>query len=119
MEFKQAKDIFASIQNMSISGLSSEKGHLLDELRHELYNAALEYAHIRADWFMKDFSARREMDFGRTVAHNAFIDNCNILSRHMGENGLDNDWRLSIGNNRKDIGDFACYMHLFLGIKSR
>jgi len=59
------------------------------------------------------------MDQRRTLAHNAFIDACNIMSRNMGKNDEDNSWRAALGEDRKVIGDFACYIHCFLGLEAR
>ena len=62
---------------------------------------------------------RKEMDQRRTLAHNSFIDACNIKSRNMGQNDEDNSWRAELGDDRKIIGDFACHIHCFLGIECR
>jgi hypothetical protein len=88
-------------------------------LRKELLVKALEYARIRAQWILMSLEQRKEMDQRRTLAHNAFIDACNIMSRNMGNNDEDNSWRAELGDDRKIIGDFACYIHCFLGIEAR
>lgn len=59
------------------------------------------------------------MDAGRTRAHNAFIDACNILSRQMARPGEDVAWRARLRSDRKILGDFACYLHCLLGLKAR
>jgi hypothetical protein len=59
------------------------------------------------------------MDPSRTTAHNAFIDECNILSRAMAAAGESNGWRAEIGTDRKEIGDFACLLHAVIGIRAR
>ena len=88
-------------------------------LRKELVQKALEYARIRAQWMVLTLEQRKEMDQRRTLAHNSFIDACNIMSRNMGKNYEDNSWRADLGDDRKIIGDFACYIHCFLGIEAR
>jgi len=88
-------------------------------LRRELFSKALEYARIRAKWMVSSLDQRKEMDQRRTLAHNSFIDACNIMSRNMGKNDEDNSWRAELGDDRKIIGDFACYIHCFLGIEAR
>lgn len=80
---------------------------------------SIAYAHIRAEWKLADYETRIEMDTPRSIAHNAFIDACNILSRNMHLTGEDATWRKKLGENRKEIGDFACYLHAILGIKAR
>ena len=81
--------------------------------------AAVRYAGIRAKWCLESADGRRGMDTERTRAHDAFIDSCNILSRNQAKNGEDNTWRAKLGDDRKVIGDFACYVHCILGIGAR
>lgn len=81
--------------------------------------SAVRYARIRTDWNLADDATRRDADAIRTRAHDAFIDNCNILSRAMAHNGMNNDWRRTLGDQRKDLGDFACYLHCVLGLEAR
>lgn len=91
----------------------------LKELVKSLLQAAVRYAGIRAEWEFKTAEERAEMNFERTAAHNRFIDACNILSRNQTKRGEDATWRQMIGTDRKDIGDFACYLHAIIGIKHR
>jgi hypothetical protein len=60
-----------------------------------------------------------ELDQERTIAHNAFISSCDILAGNMVELNEDASWPKRIGNNRKEIGDFACWIHLIFGLKAR
>ena len=91
----------------------------LTDLKEDLFASAIRYARIRVDWHMAEIDKRREMDNNRTSSHNAFIDNCNILSRNMAKAGEDNSWRQLLGDDRKEIGDFACHLHSILGINAR
>ena len=91
----------------------------LPNLWEGLFTTAIRYAHIRAEWSLMDSDQRREADASRTKAHNSFIDSCNILSRNMNKSGESVAWRASLGNDRKVIGDFACYLHCLLSIKVR
>lgn len=88
-------------------------------LKSELVRRAIRYARIRTDWRVKDRAARDRMHEERTAAHNAFIDACNILSRQMQAQGLDVSWRIELGEDRLESGDFACYVHCILGIEAR
>jgi hypothetical protein len=83
--------------------------------KQELLTIAVRYARLRTDWRLADMDKRREMDRQRTVTHNALIDACNILSRSMAKAGEDASWRASL-RDRKEIGDFACHVHCFLGL---
>ena len=88
-------------------------------LRTDLLAKAVEYAHIRAQWQLSPPSNRNKMDPRRTSAHNAFIDACNILSRNIGGEGFDISWRAEIGDDRKNIGAFACQISYMLGLAAR
>lgn len=88
-------------------------------LADDLVKAAVRYARIRTDWALASVDQRREMDDERSRAHTAFIDCCNILSRNMAKVGEDNSWRAKLGEDRKDIGDFACHLHCLLGLLAR
>ena len=89
------------------------------ELVNDLITYAVRYAQIRVEWMMSDVNKRIEIDSIRSKSHDAFIDSCNILSRQMRKLSEDNSWRLLLGNDRKKIGDFACYIHYSLSIKAR
>jgi hypothetical protein len=90
-----------------------------NELRNDLFLKAMEYAQIRTQCNLASSEQRQGMEQRRTLAHNAFIDACNIMSRNMVKNDEDNSWRAELGDNRKAIGDLACYIHCFLGIEAR
>lgn len=91
----------------------------LASLRDELFRKGVEYARIRTLWQLSTREQRSEIDQRRRLAHNAFIDACNILSRNMGAEGEDNTWLADLGDDRKMIGDFACFIHCFLGLTAR
>ena len=95
------------------------KSTVLKSLYEDLLKAAIRYAHIRAEWKQQDTIIKLEVDETRTRAHNVFIDCCNILARNQEKMGEANSWRETLGNDRKVIGDFACYLHLFSGLESR
>jgi hypothetical protein len=85
----------------------------------ELLLAVVSYAQIRARWSLAPLEQRREMDRRRSAAHDALIDACNVLSRKMHRGGEDNRWREIITDDRKEIGDFACFVHAILGVRAR
>lgn len=91
----------------------------LGNLRDSLFRAAVEYAQIRAHYRLATLEERAELDQHRTLAHNALVSSCNILSRNMAQRGENIEWRAMLGDDRKTIGDFACYLHCILGIEAR
>lgn len=55
----------------------------------------------------------------RTRCHNLVISAKNKLSVYMYEHKLGNDWDDLLGEERKRIGDFACYVVLLQGLDAR
>lgn len=90
-----------------------------ESLVEDVIESAIRYARIRVDWLFASQEDRRAMEGNRSSAHTAFIDSLNILSRNMRKAGEDNSWREKIGEDRKEIGDFACRLHCVLGIMAR
>lgn len=90
MELEQAQQIFNIINN---------SGH--QPLVNSLLKSAVRHSHLRVDWYFSDQEKRNEMDEERTIARNAFISTCDILSRNMKAAGEDNQWRLQIGTEKK------------------
>ena len=89
------------------------------ESKHNLILYAVRYARLRTDWRMAPLHERQALDSTRTAAHNALIDAANILSRAMVKAGEDATWRQQLGDDRKEIGDWACHVHAHLGIEVR
>jgi hypothetical protein len=89
------------------------------KLRDKFYHLAVRYAFVRAQWNFMTVSERADMDAERTRLHNVLIDSINILARNMEKAGENIDWRKTLGDNRKDIGDLACYVNAWLGIRQR
>lgn len=108
MTMSGAETIYLSISRTTLS-----------TLKRDLALAAVRYARIRADWALISKEQRKNKDKARTIAHDAFISTCNALSRNMNKIGEDTQWRVDLGDNRQEIGDFACYLHCFLGISAR
>lgn len=108
MDYREAEDLFRRLGETSQA-----------ELWSELLRYARDYAQVRAEWFSMDHEERRLRDASRTAAHNAFIDSCNILSRAMAKAGESNAWRADLGDDRKTLGDFACFLHCIMGLESR
>jgi hypothetical protein len=108
LSYEQARQCYALIKQSSLMSL-----------RLQLFRDASNYARIRATYLLSSYEERIEMDQRRTLAHNAFIDSVNIMSRNMDKENEDNLWRAVLGDDRKIIGDFACYVHMFLGLEAR
>ena len=94
-------------------------GSRLVEHRIRLFRSALCYAGIRAQWQLSTPEERLAMNEGRTRAHDAFIEACDVMGRGMANENEDVSWRGKLGDDRKEIGDFACYLNLILGLAAR
>jgi len=94
------------------------KSRLVD-VRMKLFRGGTDYAHMRANWQLSAPEERRALDGERTRLHDAFIESCDMMCRCMEDAQEDFSWREDLGNDRKEIGDFACYLHLILGLVAR
>lgn len=94
-----------------------------DEDAMELFNDFLEgavaYANVRAGWLLLSNDEKMDQDKGRTYKHDSVINRVNILARYLEKCGKDVSWRDKLGESRKTIGDFACYVALFYGVRAR
>lgn len=88
-------------------------------LRMEMVRRAILYSQIRVEWQMAPIGDRMAMNSRRTAAHNALIDAVNALARSMRAAGRDDAWRRLLTDDRKEIGDFACFLVAHLGVLAR
>jgi len=84
------------------------------DLYKNMFAAAVKYSQSRAGWPLLDREKRMDEDFTRTSRHNQVIDSLNILARYLKMQGKPASWRDVLGDDRKRIGDFACYL-VFIG----
>ncbi len=80
---------------------------------------AADYTKIRNDWERMSREEKMDADEGRTMTHDRFITSLNILSRIAAMEDIDNSWRDELGEERKRIGDFACFIAYMTGISNR
>lgn len=94
-------------------------GSRLADQKMLLFRKAVEYARIRAEWQISPLEERVAMNANRTASHDAFIEACDAMGRSMDKEKEDSSWREDLGHDRKEIGDFACYINLILGLAAR
>jgi hypothetical protein len=94
------------------------KSRLADK-RIELFRRAADYSRMRVEWQLSVPDERQQMDEMRRKLHDAFIDACECMSRGMEAEQEDTSWMTELGTDRKEIGDFACYINLILGLVAR
>ena len=90
-----------------------------DEFWNEFINRAARYTYIRNQWETMSTEEKMAADDGRTQAHNVVITSLNTLARIVEQEGRDASWRAKLGNERKRIGDFACFVSYITGISNR
>jgi hypothetical protein len=81
-----------------------------ERLRLRVERAAIRFTSIPGEWWFMTPPERQDLEKQRTSAHNALIHTLNILSKSMAKEGLDNEWRDILGDDRKNIGDFAGFL---------
>lgn len=91
----------------------------LVQLREMLYKSTFRYTECRFNWNFMTFEEKLEADTERSIAHNAFITNCDIMARNMSNKGEPSQWPTKLTNYRKIIGDFACMLVALIGLKNR
>lgn len=92
---------------------------MAERLFTEMQKCAISYAGIRANWFNLSYGERAAADGDRTRKHDLFIRAKDRLAEYMYENKMNIDWDDALGNHRKRIGDFACYMVFLIAVSER
>ena len=108
MIYQNANDIF---ETLSKSKQRTEVGNVM--------RLAIEYARMRVDHLVAPPDKQQAISEERSKTHNALIKACDVLAAAMEAAHEDVLWRETLGQDRKDIGDFACYVHCRLGIEAR
>lgn len=90
-----------------------------EEFYDDFIRKAVKYAAYRCKWEYMGREDRLAEDKYRTSSHNAFIDALNLLSRYLEAEGIDDCWRAELGEERKRLGDFACFVAYMTGISNR
>lgn len=97
---------------------ADEKDEIEMELLRSVKERAVRYAHIRAGWDLLTREQRISEDDGRTSAHDVFIVALTKLGRYQKQKGK--TWMEEFDqSDRKRVGDFACYIALFLSLNAR
>jgi len=114
ISFNEAEEIYEKML-ASIDFNDSDAKEIWDELIESL----IKYAAIRSKWLTLTREERVEKDPGRSLVHNSLIASFNMLSRYLERIDKDTSWRVQLGEERKRIGDFACYIAFIFGLNAR
>ena len=114
LTIEDADEIFVGLKNCIDNGDEDAK-----ELYYDFLEGAFKYSSIRSSWLTMTKDDKMERDKERTLKHDSVINRVNILARYLEKEGKDISWRVKLGDSRKKIGDFACYVALFYGLHAR
>ncbi len=107
------------IYDEMILNINKSKTEDIMDFVKDMVDKANKYTSIRCKWEFMTNEERMEEDSMRTALHNSFITSINIVSRILASEGLDISWREKLGDDRKILGDFACFMSYMIGITNR
>lgn len=79
--------------------------------------AMVDYGSLRSHWKITPKTERSNDE--RTVMHDSVIHSLDVLAEVSRSNGCKAMWREQLGNQRKRIGDFACYVSMIYGLFAR
>lgn len=120
-KYLKAPDPISFEEAMKIYGEIVEEAPDGNQAFDEAWDNAIEkmtaYADLRAHWKITPKPQRNNDQ--RTVKHDNVIASLDQLAECMKEQNLNADWREELGNQRKRIGDFACYVSLIYGLFAR
>lgn len=112
--FEEATEIYEKL----ITSLDFNKVDT-KELWNDLMENVVSYVSIRSGWLLLTREERTEKDKGRTRQHNSLIISLDMICRYLKKLGRDIGWRSQLGEDRKRIGDFACYLVFIYGLNAR
>ena len=114
VSFSEAEQIYSSLLNSS--------NQLDKEFQEEWKTFVLlcvEYDSARGKWLTLSREEKLANDESRTVTHNKVIYQLKILKGLASEQGNDVAWFEQFNDDRKRIGDFACYVAYIYALNAR
>lgn len=118
-----AKDSLSVVDANDIFNEMSKEVQMLDDVAKELFDefisAAIAYANVRSNWLLLTKEEKMDSDKSRTLKHDSVILKADVLSRYLVKLGKEAKWRKDLGDSRKRIGDFACYVAFIYGLNAR
>ena len=109
LQYEVAKELYNEIKEKMVGQPEDFR-----EFYEEFLELATDYAKTRLSWSFMDLEARRADDGSRTIKHNAYMAKLTAICRNLGIKNIEN-----LMPERKSMGDFACYIALFLALEQR
>ena len=89
------------------------------ELYDEIVEKSVEYTMYRAYWTIKDKAWKMDNDPARSAKHDAIIIKFNQLARYLKMQEKAAKWRDMLGDQRKTLGDMACFLTYLQAVNGR
>lgn len=86
---------------------------------HAFVLAAVHYTQIRGEWLLLSREERQAKDEVRTTRHNKVIYSLKLYIAYRRQEGQEFPWFEKIQDNRKQIGDLACYVSYVYALNGR
>ena len=115
LTMEDALSIYTRMANAIAKCEHEAKTELWDDFIVRSYKYTLE----RCKWEFMEYQERIDADPSRTRMHDTVIDSIEILASLAKKEGMDISWRDDLGNERKRLGDFACFVTYITGISNR
>ncbi|HEW9441957.1 TPA: hypothetical protein V1H70_001456 [Streptococcus pneumoniae] len=85
----------------------------------EFIELCVKYAEIRGNWLTLSREEKLSSDEARTIIHNKVIYQLKLLKGLANAQGKDVSWFERFNDDRKRIGDFACYVAYIYALNAR
>ncbi|MCK1236786.1 hypothetical protein MX003_03585 [Streptococcus uberis] len=86
---------------------------------NDFISASVDYSQARGEWLLLSREEKHAKDDMRTTKHNKFIYTLKIFIAYSKQKGYDFPWFESIKENRKQLGDLACYISYIYAVNAR
>lgn len=114
LTYEEAKKVY----DLMTSALPDNDEEFMEYYNLMVLQAGIRYANIRAGWNLKTREQKMDEDGARTSAHDTWISGLKSLARNEGDAGK--NWLQILDEaDRKRMGDYACYVAMFLGVEAR
>lgn len=114
LTFNESNEIYNEVISV-LNQLNSEEMGYWDEF----ITSCIEYAEIRSTWLYLSRQEKLDKDALRTAMHNTVIRNLTVLKRVIEHRNENIEWYNRFNDDRKKIGDFACYISYIHSLSSR
>lgn len=109
LSYEAARKLYEEIKEKMV-GQPEE----MREIYEDFLKLAVDYAKTRLSWSFMDTEQKRADDGSRSIKHDAYMARLKSVCRNLGIEGIED-----LMPERKSMGDFACYLALFLSLEQR